>query len=362
MKNGLLSIVSIILFLLSSSNIKAQDLDFSSVLSGGTEDAEIYLNGYINPFMKGFGYGLTNGWYNTAETHKKFGVDLTITGNLAYVPDNDLFFNATFNTLTVSGSGDLPTVFGPDANSTMNFSTTQQVTYTDPESGQTVMENATITGQFDAPDGLDLEEEVGSSFVPVPMVQLGVGLVKQTDLNLRLIPKISTDDFEMNMWGLGVKHGIKQWIPGIKHIPIDLSVFLGYTKLKAENDLSGVGLDGTDQVAEYNVNSFTMQALVSKKLSVLTLYSGLGFNSTSSNLAMKGTYVIEGTTEVTTSNGTETVDSSYDIIDPIDLDFSSSGPRITFGARLKLFILTLHGAYTIQEYNTLTVGLGFWVR
>ena len=83
--------------LLSSYSIQAQDgvVDLLSAgkdnVDAGLRDANKLMEGYIAPFIKGFGYGMSNGWNNTAKPHKKFGVELTFTANLAYVPTEDFF-------------------------------------------------------------------------------------------------------------------------------------------------------------------------------------------------------------------------------------------------------------------------------
>ncbi|MBK7650901.1 MAG: hypothetical protein IPJ20_09335 [Flammeovirgaceae bacterium] len=48
--------------------------------------------------------------------------------------------------------------------------------------------------------------------------------------------------------------------------------------------------------------------------------------------------------------------------DPVNLDFSTSGPRITGGLRLKFAVFTLHGDYTLAKYNSLSAGFGIYVR
>jgi hypothetical protein len=136
-------------------------------------------------------------------------------------------------------------------------------------------------------------------------------------------------------------------------VPIDLSVFVGYTKLTTDFDLSDSDQSfTTDGAASYNVSALTYQVLISKKLSVITFYAGLGFNRVSSEMKMTGTYNIE----------TDTPGDPLVLIDPIDQNFDSSGPRGTLGMRLKLAIVTLHADYTIQDYNTISVGFGFSVR
>ncbi len=353
----------------------AQNLNFSNLLSAGVSDANLYLQDYISPFMKGFGYGMSNGWYNTAKPHRPLGLDITATVNVAFVPDKDLLFDFEgFNSLSVeSGPNELPTIFGPKASSELSFNTQSNVTYIDPDPGsptfgESITSDEVISGDFPAPDGIDLEEEVGSSFVPVPMVQLGVGLIKNTELKLRLLPTVSTDDFEFKFFGIGVMHDFKQWTPGISHLPFDASVFIGYTRLRAETrfdtDVNSETLRGSNQAAGYEVKSLTIQIVASKTISILTFYGGFGFNRTNSVLKMTGTYIVDGETEITLQDGTvRTVDSSFELpVDPVRLNFNSSGPRATIGARIKLLILTIHAGYTVQEYNTLTAGIGVTIR
>jgi len=339
-------------FMLFNQNVSAQgDLDFDQVLKAGAEDANTFLGEYISPFAKGFGYGMASGWYNTAKTHKSLGFDLTVTANLAKTPQKDLLFNfigsdqtgSQYNNLRLVGGGsaNLPTIFGGETSEQLETS------YTESFGGR----DYTVEQTFDAPPGIDVEEFGG--YVPVPMVQLGLGLVKNTDLKIRYIPtqKSEEDGYEVGLIGFGIMHDFKQWIPGLKQIPIDMSVFVGYTKLSTDFDLSGSDItdDGT---ASYDVNALTYQVLVSKKLSVLTFYAGLGFNSVSSNLEMLGTYEIE------------TDDPLFPLVleDPVHQNFDSSGARATLGMRLKLAILTIHGDYTIQEYNTVSLGVGLSIR
>lgn len=322
--------------LLPSEDLKAQD--FSDFLQAAPEDAEKVIGGYLDPAFSAFGHGIANGWYNTAAPHKFPGFDLTITGNLVTIPDEAKFFELV-GTSTITANSELPTVFGPDngAQLTVNASREYQ--------GETY----TTSASFDAPGGADIP------FFPAPVAQLGIGLPKGTDLKIRLLPTIDTEDFSMSLWGVGVMHDFKQWIPGLKAVPIDMSVLIGYTKFEAGIDLSNSDFtdDGRGVISS---SAFTTQVLVSKKLSILTVYGGLGFNSIKSGLTMEGDYYVEG----------EAPDGSTAQIplgtNPVDLDFTTGGPRATIGARLKLAILTLHADYTAQKYNNLSVGVGFSVR
>ncbi|MDN5212490.1 hypothetical protein QQ020_10555 [Fulvivirgaceae bacterium BMA12] len=347
----LLLFAATLLFLVNNQ-AKAQD-EFDVLLEGGTADAEKYLGKFIEPVFKGVGFGLANGWYNTAKTHKVMGFDLTITANLAMIPDKDQTFrfaNSDFERLQLEGGNafaDLPTVVGPKATEDQNI----EVAVLDDNNLPT---GTTISRQ--APSGLDLKEEVGHNFVPVPMAHLGIGLPKDTDLKLRWAPTVDVDDFEGKIFGFGILHNIKQWIPGLKESPFHLSGFVGYTKIEASYDLTSSDLNnGTnDQISNYKIKSLTVQGIISKdliakKLFEFTLYGSLGFNSASSELQLLGTYELA-----------QSVDT---LNDPIDLSFSNSGVRGSAGLRMKLLaFLTLHADYTLQEYNTLTAGVGINIR
>jgi hypothetical protein len=337
-----------VLLLSNSNKSMAQgDLNFSEFLKAGSEDANTILGNYISPFAKGFGYGMAGGWYNTAKTHKPLGFDIGVTLNLAKTPSKDLFYTfaqGDYKNLQLVGGGSaqLPTVFGPS-------STNEQLSTSYTEGGKRV------TQEFDAASGIDVEDFGG--YVPVPMIQLGLGLVKNTDLKIRYIPtqKSEEDGFEIGLIGVGIMHDFKQWIPGLKQVPIDLAVFVGYTKLSTDFDLSDIDPSfTTDGAASYNVSALTYQILVSKKLSVITFYAGLGFNSVTSDMKMTGSYTIDTNDPLQPE--------PLVLKNPIDQTFNSSGPRGTLGLRLKLAIITLHADYTLQEYNTLSFGIGFAVR
>jgi hypothetical protein len=320
----------------------AQD-DIDELLQESVEDGRKLVNAYVAPVMKSLSLGLNQGWYNTAKPHKIAGVDLTITVNAMTIPDADLLFEPNKLGLTkVSLSPSSPgyphasTIVGPDRTPTFQV--------TDPDG---------TVRTFQGPSGLDLKGETGYNKVPVPMVHLGFGLPKGTDIKLRYIPTLDVgDDGSVKMFGVGVMHDIKQWIPGIKLMPFDLSAFVGYTKFELQSQLDADNPQNADQRGIFTMNATTVQALIGKKFSVITFYGGLGYNIAKSNLALKGGYDIN-------DDGDETDQFEKD---PVDLKFAASGPRATIGTRLKLAVFTFHADYTLQKYKCLTVGFGISVR
>lgn len=315
--------------------------DLDNLIKGSREDANYLVKGYITPALNVLGYGLNQGWYNTAKPHKVIGFDLTVTASAISIPSSDLTYRVDNSALKqvdivtptpVQGVASVPTIFGADV----------APQYRLRSSGDT----------FNGASGLDFDIPIAGSAVPVPMVQLGIGLPKGTDVKLRFFPSTGLGtggkDGNVGMFGIGVLHDVKQYIPGVKELPFDLSAFVGYTKLNFD-----VNLDPTNnpsQKATFGSSATTIQGLISKKLSVLTFYGGLGFNFIGSDLNVKGSFDVDGSL-----NGPP-------IVDPISISNSTSSASFTAGLRLKLAIFTFHGDYTFQKYNALTLGFGFNVR
>ncbi len=356
--NALSKIFLTLLFIISISTaqVQAQD-ELDQFLEAGLEDANTMIGGYVEPFMEAFSVGLGAGWYNTAKAHKSAGFDLTVTVNPVYVPNDKLFYAPTFNNITYDPNGPQrsPTLFGPEGDDVK-----PTYIYDYEENGQI------FTGEFEGLEGIDPKENIGMQALPVPMAQLGIGIIKNTDIKIRWTPTIDVgDNGEFKIIGFAIMHDVKQHIPGIKDLPFDLSALVGFTDMSLEYDLAAespdLGPNASGEVvtqdgkAVFDVNTWTIQGIISKKFSVLTVYGGLGYNIAKSNLGLKGTYQV-----IADDGAGFTVEREY--TNPIDVSFSASGPRMTAGFRLKLAIFTLHADYTLQKYNTLSVGFGFAVR
>jgi hypothetical protein len=328
---------------LFSISVNAQN-DINTILQNGKADGAYLLKGYLNPFMQTIGLGLNQGWYNTAKPHKVAGLDLTVNVNAMYFPSSDLYYHVDNSKLSAiqlldapggnPQSGNVPTMFGPDA----------KPTYRVNNDGS----------EFQGPPGIDMKKNVGK-YLPVPTVNFGFGLPKSIELRFRYCPKISLgNNSNFNLYGIGIMHDVKQYIPGIKLLPFDLSVFAAYTHMQMNTDLSKdapVGSVESNQQGVFQVNSTTIQGIISKKFSVLTVYGSVGYNIVKSSIAMKGTYDF---------NNNNTADAGE--TNPLTLNFAASGPRVTGGVRLKLTVFTLHADYTLQKYSSLSVGFGVNIR
>lgn len=325
--------------------------DIAIFLSAQREDASKLVEAYLQPTIKSLSYGMTGGWYNTAATHKTLGIDFGVTVNLANIPTSENYFNPDeldFETTEFLGNQDnpekgAPTFFGP------KDATLYQAVY-DPGDGQ-----GTRTINFNGPEGLGVKDEIGFSAVPVPVAQLGIGIIKNTDLKFRFIPQVNAGSSKLSMFGVGIQHDIKQHIRGIKLLPFDLSILVAYNSLKGETDLSNDDLsdsrpDSDDGMGVYKFNSLVYQLLISKRLAVVTFFGGVGYTNINTKVNINGTFEIDtNTTPIT-------------ITDPVSMTIKNKSMCFTAGMRLKLGPIYFVGDYTLQKYKMINFGIGFSIR
>jgi len=135
--------------------------------------------------------------------------------------------------------------------------------HTDPITGYT------FTRTFNGWPGIGLKEEVRFDRVPAPIIQVGIGQSKSTDLIISYIPEIQISDNRVSVFGFGLKHDIGKWIPGIKILPVDIAVLGAYSGFKNTFEF-----DETEpnNKSIFDVDNWTVQLFTSKKFSVLTVY------------------------------------------------------------------------------------------
>jgi hypothetical protein len=345
---------------LLSPKAEAQLKDMGIILTGGAGDAEKIAGAYLSPFTDAFGVNLNSGWFNTAKTHKLFGLDLTISGNVAIVPTDAKSMNLTNLGLSgiVVGGSESPTIAAG---------------------------TATVGGRLRYQEGgntlaiIDLPKGAGLGYVPSPVLQVGVGLPYNTEIIGRFVPEVNMGLIgKAGLWGVGIKHGIKQYIPGLSRTPsLNLSIMGGYTRFNTgaalnfqpshvnATDMTSPGISFADQNLELAIESYTANILASFDIPVLTVYAGAGMNTSTSNLKMLGYYPVpelDGTTRVVTDQSA--------LLDPVDMKFNGNNgkinPQVTGGLKLKISVVHIYGGYTYSlsnsSYQVVTAGIGVSLR
>ena len=307
----------------------AQVDDVGELIRGGVGDAETLIDAYLSPGVNGFGTGLNTGWAGAAKPHGVLGFHLRIGATLSRVPSSDRTFTLAagdLETLTLENSeiGSSPTLAGDDDAPTYQL-------------------------QLPSGDIITMPEGTGFSFAPTPVVEVGVGIIRDTELMLRLVPPTDIEDYgDLSLVGVGVKHGLNQWLPGGALLPVDLSALVHYTRFDLNADLD----DNGDQILAWGTSAWAVTALVGKSLPVLSVYAGLGVETSASDIALEGTYEIENDQGVSAS-----------VEDPLTVEFDrNTSLRALGGARIRLGFFALYLEGTLANYSSVTAGVGLSFR
>lgn len=364
---------SVFLLFANISASYAQIESSGQFIRAGVEDANILFQEYLKPFGKGFGPGLNSQWVHAAKPHRTLGFNISVRAGLAVVPDVDKSFDVTqfdYNRLRYADDpGDspiTPTISGENTQGSRMLAETE-VTLPDGSTQQVTL------ADFNMPEG------TGFGYIPAPMIQAGVGLVKDTEITVRYLPPVSMPfDGKIDLFGAGVKHGINQWLPGGNLIPVDLSVMAGYTSLgvtvnfdvqpdvdaNTRNPYEGQPETWEGQQLVMNSNSFTAMALVGKSLPILSVYGGVGIETSSLDLNVNGSYPVNGPDDPSNPDyeaGKYKVVNKVD--DPISLSYDGANSlKAMAGLRIRLAVISINADYTIGNYPVASVGLGISFR
>jgi hypothetical protein len=327
--------------------MKAQDDGLEAILYASTQDANKLTKAYMNPAMKGLIYGMNSGWYHTAKTHKKFGFDISIGLNASVVPSEDELFR--FANLGLSSSTTSTSLTGATVAGTNTLEA--------PVTVNAEIEGQSVSKTFYMPAGV--KEDLPLNAVPTPSVQFTLGLPKQFDVMVRVVPEVGSDDVKGNLFGVGLKKEITSLFGVFEKLPLHISVLGAYTNMDVNYNIqNNSSIPGANQKATFNLNSYTLQAIASINFPIINFYGGIGYGAGTSDLKMLGTYNLSYDTGFPAPNDTKEVP----VTDPLNLDFNASGVRATVGTRLSLGFFKIFADYTIQEYNTISGGLAFSFR
>jgi hypothetical protein len=371
MKIGFLLRLSVLIILLSGScfTISNAQIDAGSFMQGGVQDARSLLNAYLAPFGETFGINMNSGWYNTGQPLKPGRFELRVNVPLSMAGEERQYYN-------ISQLG---------LSSGWQYERDQQSTMFGPDGDQGTLRKTIGSGSSSYTIEMPLPPGLGYAFSPIPpSVQFSLGLFKGTELIGRFIPKRSFSipdygDANINSWGLGVKHSIKQWIPVLNKIPFDLSVLAAYSKMNMGYDLESsilpvtreqssraINSDGSaysestyrDQGMAFNTSAWNVNLIISKKLSIFTPYAGIRYGNSSSNLTMTGVYGYVDRIDNAQRIVVENLDK-----DEFSLNMPFTQVSANAGFRLKLAIMTLYGEANFGKYTTYTAGIGLgWMN
>ena len=148
---------------------------------------------------------------------------------------------------------------------------------------------------------------------------------------LRYIPAVDIEDVSFDLFGIGLKHSVSQYIP---LLPVDIAVQIMYNKFSLEGPDLTIG-----------TSNLAFNAHASRSFGLLTLYGGLQYESTSLDIE----YVFTGT-------------ELGQVLDDDKIKVSLDGDnsvRLTLGAALRLAFLVLNADVNFGSQTAVVAGLNF---
>ncbi|CAH8283922.1 hypothetical protein EV196_103413 [Mariniflexile fucanivorans] len=336
--------IYLFVLLCMATMISKSQNDLDALLAAGVDDAQRFANDYLAPGTNGLMYSMNANWFNTADAKPLGGFEISIIANAAVIKDDNKMFlintadyqNVKFENETGTSAKMVASVLGDNDPSIF-----VDVEYEDPL-------GITRTTTIELPTGIGSEN---INLLPTAYIQGALGFSKGIELKARFVPKVSTDDGDLSMYGAGLQFEMTKWLPADKVLPVAISGLVAYTHLSGNYDLSTASiLDGENQRLENNTNTWLFQLIASTKLPVINFYGGVGYIKGKSESDLLGTY--RGTSGI----------FYEEVTDPFSVSSEVSGVRGTIGTKLKLGFFRLNAEYHVAEFDAFSVGLNFGFR
>lgn len=236
---------------------------------------------FAEPAANGAAYQASAGWFSSAAASDLWAVDISVHGNILFVPEKRRNFqisNAAFaevhpgvaNILSVKGaeSAEVPSAFGGATD---------------------VFFQGEIFGQNFEFQSL---EGINKKIILHPFVQASVGLPLGTEFSLRYLPKVTVDGVDFNTYGIGLKHNLNQYFRNSYPSDFQFAAVLTYSKFDVDYAFLPVEIPGFAKMEAIAVNAdiWLGQFLASKAFmdSGWEVFAALGATTASFNYELGG--------------------------------------------------------------------------
>ena len=374
---------------LLTSSLIAQSTTFS------IGELNPYVSEYIKPVALGMATGMGHGWSHRAQPHDTWGFDLSVSVVATAIPTSDQTFsisrlddmtNDGYQFLSsdtdnpLSSSYMIPTAASPDVAGA----------YFSKDINPDPIEETLV--EFNMLDGIMPED---LAYAPNFAVQLAFGLPKGTEFMLRLLPNVGPTITEMagveeltvdnfSLWGIGVKHDLKQWIPRLSNSTFwEISALLAYSEFNFDVSVEDFSLNpdelmGSSVMAHYtdingdgsmpssgtdfeslgfgmHMNALTGSIMIGADIPVIKPFIGLGFNKAFVSTGLTGQLPL-----------VEYVDDDNVNVDfdPIGLNVEAGKTYMNFqaGLNIKILILNIYAQYSYQQYSMISAGVSLGIE
>ena len=288
----------------------------------------VFLSGqYVDPAAEAAVYQSSGGWYTSAKTKELWDVEISVQGNLLFIPNKSKNFvinNDDLANLQIKGSATsalTPTALGED-----NF----------------VVLEGSIDGnpfEFDSPEGIN------ESYAKHAQIQASVGLWKGTAFTVRYSPKIKFDKTYYQIIGVGLQHSISQWMPKLKESTFHLAGLITYSNYSVSDSFSAINLPqvGTLNSVIVDGQSFMFNVIASKEVKNFDFAAAIGVTSTSFVYSIGG----DG---AALSVLNQTLDANNE---------SKTNYKIDLGVNYRFYDFSINSMITFGSFTNLVLGLNY---
>lgn len=257
-----------LLLIFSSSVVFGQFEDIFDVAG----DLVFLTEQYVSPAAEASVYQSSGGWYSSAKRKSLWDLEISVQGNLFFIPNRSKDFLIDETQLTnISIKGDATTAFTPTAIGEDNV----------------VRLQGSINGdvfELDSPEGIN------ESYLKHAQLQATLGLPVGTSFIVRYAPKIKINKTYFELYGLGLQHNISQWIPSLKESSFNFAGLIAYSIYTVSDTFSVVNLPlGSLNSVIVDGKSFLFGIIASKQINKFSLSTGIGYTTSKFDFEVGGT-------------------------------------------------------------------------
>ncbi|TDI74161.1 MAG: hypothetical protein E2O84_06260 [Bacteroidetes bacterium] len=340
---------------------------FSFVMSGTAAAQELvdalrlvssqYAEKYIEPFTSAFGADYNSGLFHTADNGPRngFRAYLGVKIFATIISEDDKQFSTTYNVdvaldRIVNGKDvtlrvpalvtvrNAPTIFGDSLRGTVTVRALEDVLVT--VDGEQFIVSVDTVFSFQTPEGL-----IDLPAMPAAAPQLEIGTILGTDLMLRYVPSITSEEVgRFGLIGVGIRHSISQYIPSL---PFHLAIQGSWQQLF---------FDDSNDLPIIKLKTWAVNIQASKKLGIVTIYGGL--QAEDSNVTVS--YRFEGSSVI--EDGDVNVDFGVaDLRDPVDVSLDLDGAnylRALVGISIAAGPVVISTDFSLGSVQSASFGIG----
>jgi len=192
----------------------------------------------------------------------------------------------------------------------------------------------------------------------LPNFQFSVGIPFETELIIRYMPETTNKGAKFKSMGLGIKHSISQYFKASKATPFNLSVLANNSRLDGGYNF-GVNsqIPGENQSVDLRVSNYGLGLLGSVDLKIVSVYASIMQVYSKSSLNIKGSY------ELNYETSSEEIGAiAFQVQDPISIENNLNFLRKNIGIAFNFAFYNLFVDYSLQEYNSINLGVSLGVR